>query len=136
MNTDERLTAHCTDPGVAAYALRCEVRAVEKRVKAHFVNVGDGPEPGTWLIFSVRSTSQAKEWHTVAAWLHAPCLWVKCTCASGTFRDHLPIPCIHAAAVARRLERQGHVKWADGAFLPRTRTGAVSVPAKGDAPTP
>jgi len=39
-----------------------------------------------------------------------------CTCKSGQNRQHLPIPCKHAALVGRRLEREKIARWIDGLF--------------------
>lgn len=44
-------------------------------------------------------------------------IYVICDCKSGQNRDHLPIPCKHAAGVARRLVRERFaVVGADGVF--------------------
>lgn len=39
---------------------------------------------------------------------------IGCTCEGGTYREWAPIPCKHAALVARRLEREGLLEWHDG----------------------
>jgi hypothetical protein len=43
---------------------------------------------------------------------------LSCTCRSGFHRARLPVPCKHAALAARRLEREGLLRW-DGGWRPR-----------------
>lgn len=40
--------------------------------------------------------------------------WFACSCPSGHFRGHLPIPCVHAAQAGLRLEAEGLCKWRGG----------------------
>jgi hypothetical protein len=39
---------------------------------------------------------------------------LSCTCRSGFHRFRMPIPCKHAALAARRLEREGFLRWDHG----------------------
>lgn len=49
-------------------------------------------------------------------------LSITCTCPSGQYRGELePIPCAHAASLARRLERSGWVRWDGGLWWLRNR---------------
>lgn len=41
-------------------------------------------------------------------------VWFTCSCPSGTYRDRMPIPCVHAAQAALRLQHEGLVAWSDG----------------------
>lgn len=88
-----------------AYALRCTLQAVESGRVAR--SQGDG----TWL---VRSDSGPDSHRVVVRHVQGNGLvWFGCSCESGDYRPHLPVPCKHAARVGLRLEHAGAVAWND-----------------------
>ena len=91
---------------VAAYDLRAEARAVEHG--RHAIAVA----PDRYRVKS--ATSDATYLVTVDRSYGGRILRLSCSCPSGTNRPELPVPCWHAALVARRLEREGVVEWTEG----------------------
>lgn len=95
--------------------LASEVRAVENGLRAY--PNGDGT-------FKVRSVSRPGIWWTVTvgAWKSAQGwrLKLSCTCEGGQARPSQAIPCHHAAAVGRSLERRGLARWVSGLWEPCT----------------
>jgi hypothetical protein len=92
-------------PSAGAYALRCTVQAVECGRVAR--SQGDG----TWL---VRSDSRPASHRVVVRHVQdSGVVWFGCSCESGDYRPHLPVPCKHAARVGLRLEHDGAVVWND-----------------------
>lgn len=89
---------------ILAYTLRAELRAVEEGHRAW--STGDG--------YRVVSHETPDVDYRLDATLIGGILRVVCSCPSGVHRPDLPIPCKHAALVARRLERERAVVWRDG----------------------
>lgn len=114
-----------------SYAHRAAVRAVEEGHRAflkrdeaglHFDVVSDtdlggltsttafGPGetitflPDGWVRKHYRLTADGRK--VAGEWI----VHVFCDCKSGQNRDHLPVPCKHAALVGRRLVREGFAK--------------------------
>lgn len=92
-----------------AYALRAEIRAIEEGHKCW----ADTHGPDT---YEVVSHEQPDVRYRLRTTHHFPgsVIRVSCTCPSGVHRAEVPIPCKHAALVARRLERAGEAEWRDG----------------------
>jgi hypothetical protein len=102
----------------ANYALAAELRAVEG---GHCTRaLPDGS-------LLVKADSQQGHYRVWVDRVEDGLIVFGCTCPSGDFRADLPVPCKHAALAARRLEREGLARWADGGWRPRTRP-AVRVP--------
>jgi hypothetical protein len=77
--------------------------------------VGDGT-------FQVRSDTRPISFHVVVRRVDGGgVVWFGCSCESGVYRPHLPVPCKHAARVGLRLEHDGLVTWqgADGLWHQR-----------------
>ena len=90
--------------------LGAEVRSIEEGLRVRMLDDGT---------FHVRCVSGDHEGHTLAVsgfvvhdegWL----IKVRCDCPSGLSRPSEAVPCLHAAAVARRLERMGWARWDGG----------------------
>ena len=86
------------------FAVNAEVRWVEQGHHAFFIAGPDrrfecvsDSKPG------VRYSLQAEARSGPDGFV----IHVSCSCPSGQNRDHLPIPCRHAAGIARRLVREG-----------------------------
>jgi hypothetical protein len=105
-----------TDP--AAYALAAELRAIEGGHRTRALPDGS---------LLVKSDSQPGSYRVRVEGVEAGLIVFGCTCPSGDYRANLPVPCKHAALAARRLEREGLARWADGGWRPRARP-AVRVP--------
>jgi hypothetical protein len=95
------------------YALAAEVRAVEEGHNARVlpdgsVLVKSDSHPGSYVVRVGRVVGGQ--------------ISLRCTCPSGAYRTSLPIPCKHAALVARRLEREGLAYYDDGVWRMRART--------------
>jgi len=86
------------------YAANAEVRWVEQGHHAFFVA---GPDRRFECVSDsrpgVRYQLQAEARSSHDGFV----IHVSCSCPSGQNRDHLPIPCRHAAGIARRLVREG-----------------------------
>lgn len=109
------IPAGWSEAQVAAYTFRAELRAVEEG--HHARRLADG-----------RLRVVSHEEPDVAYYLgwtlpRGGVLHVSCTCPSGEHRAYLPVPCKHAALVARRLERERDpacpVEWRDGLWRDR-----------------
>jgi hypothetical protein len=119
-----------------AYALAAEVRAVEEGHLARVLPDGS---------VLVKSDSGAGSYRVGVRAVDGGVVRLGCSCPSGVYRGHLPVPCKHAALAGRRLEREGLARWRDGvwhlreraalraalasAIRPRARRGAAHRPA-------
>lgn len=64
---------------------------------------------------SVSSLSKPGARHRIEFWGRpGEIVWFTCTCPSGKYRDHLPVPCVHSAMAAQRLEVDGLCMWRSG----------------------
>jgi hypothetical protein len=65
---------------------------------------------------SVSSLSQPGARHRVTFWAgdHGELIWFTCTCPSGHYRGHLPLPCVHATQAGMLLESYSLARWATG----------------------
>lgn len=90
-----------------AYAIRAEGRAVEEG--HHAISVGGGE-------YTVKSDTDDDVTYRLRPRLveDGQSMRVRCSCPAGMARGALPIPCKHAALLARRLEREGSAVWRDG----------------------
>lgn len=102
--------ASWSEAQVAAYTFRAEIRAIEEGHRAWTTGTGY-PAP----TFSVVAHDADGVRYDLTAYVKpGHVLRVSCTCPSGLHRAALPIPCKHAALVARRIEREGAAEWRDG----------------------
>jgi SWIM zinc finger len=104
----------------AAYAIACEARGLREGHRARAL--GDGS-------LLVKASSGAGSYRVRVAGVRDGLLVLRCSCPSGDYRARLPVPCKHAALAARRLEREGLVRWDEelGGWSPRrhpARAGA------------
>lgn len=104
-----------TEAQVAAYTFRAEIRAIEEGHRTRRL-----PD-GRYRVVSHEEPDVAYYlgWETPRP---GAALRVSCTCPSGVHRAALPIPCKHAALVARRLESRNEgrlVVWSDGLWRDR-----------------
>lgn len=114
-----------------ASGLRAEIRAVEQGHRALLVSgVQQGRKRSAHAVreklhdlswdridYSVVSNCRHQLRHTVKAFLDDGLYRAarfQCSCEAGTHRVWAPIPCKHAALVARRLEREGLLVWDRG----------------------
>lgn len=97
------------------YALRAEARAVEAGRLARMNDDG-----------SISVKSDSTEGVTYRVTFEPADLVIKftCTCKAGQHR-HEAVPCKHAAAAARRLEREGLARWVDGYWLLTEKAFAI-----------
>jgi len=102
----------------AAYALAAELRGVEGGRRTRVLQDGS---------LLVKADSQPGSYRVQVDGVADGLIVFRCTCPSGDYRAHLPVPCKHAALAARRLEREGLAAWRDGGWRPRRRD-RVQVP--------
>jgi hypothetical protein len=102
----------------AVYALAAEARAIEGGHRARALPDGS---------LLVKADSRGGSYRVRVAGVERGLVVFRCDCPSGDYRAHLPVPCKHAALAARRLEREGLARWADGGWRPSARA-AVRVP--------
>jgi hypothetical protein len=105
----------------AAYAIACEARGLREGHRARAL--GDGS-------LLVKASSGDGSYRVRAAGIRDGLLMLRCTCPSGDYRARLPVPCKHAALAARRLEREGLVRWNEdlggwSPHQPSPQTGAI-----------
>jgi hypothetical protein len=93
---------------ITDYMLSAETRAVEEGHHAF----ADGE--GRWRVKS--DTEPGITWNVYRCADVGGLLVLDCTCPSGTHRTGIPVPCKHAALVARRLVREGQAEWSRGWF--------------------
>lgn len=115
------LRARSDDPrNHAAYALAAELRAVEEGHHAW-------AQPDGSLLVKAESGEAAADaidagrrmrYRVRVEGVEDDLVVLSCTCRSGFHRARLPIPCKHAALAARRLEREGLLRW-EGGWRPR-----------------
>lgn len=91
---------------VREYTLRAEARAVEEGHRAIALE-GDRFRVVSDTYFDVDYTVDPKA-------VPGHPLTLRCSCPAGVKRVGRPVPCKHAALVARRLEREGLVEWRHG----------------------
>ena len=113
---DKQVPEHRADSysNLASFAVNAEVRWVEEGHRAffrsgpdrHFEIVSDS-DPGVRYRLSVEARQVGGRY----------LIHVFCNCKSGQNRDHLPVPCKHAAGVARRMVREGFAVNDAGTFL-------------------
>jgi hypothetical protein len=96
----------------AAYAIACEARGLREGHRARAL--GDGS-------LLVKASSGAGSYRVRVAGVRDGLLVLRCDCPSGDYRARLAVPCKHAALAARRLEREGLVRWDEdlGGWSPR-----------------
>lgn len=95
-------------------AFRAEMRAIEQGHKA-FMRTGS--TEGDVIQFDVVSNCRHAVKHHQHVYLKPGArlpIKIACSCEAGTHRAWAPIPCKHAALVARSLERRGWVEWNEG----------------------
>ena len=80
---------------VAAYELRACMRVIN-----HDAWVLREVRDDTWM---VSSATLEGRFYNLAVYRNGDNLLIRCTCPSGKYRRHLPIPCKHAALVAADL---------------------------------
>lgn len=114
-----------------ASGLRAEIRAVEQGHRAFVMRGISGGRSRsahavreklldlTWdrIDYRVISNCRHQLRHIVKARLHDGArrpARIACSCEGGQYREWAPIPCKHAALVARRLEREGLLVWHEG----------------------
>jgi SWIM zinc finger len=105
--------ARADDPeNQAAYAIACEARGLREGHRARVVDDGS---------LLVKASSGDGSYRVRVAGVRDGLLVLRCTCPSGDYRARLPVPCKHAALAARRLEREGLVRWDEdlGGWSPR-----------------
>jgi hypothetical protein len=97
-----------------AYALAAELRAVEDG--HHALAQPDGS-----LLVKAESAERRRagpgspgRYRVRVEGIEDGLVVLSCTCRSGFHRFRMPIPCKHAALAARRLEREGFVRWDEG----------------------
>lgn len=96
-------------------SIRAEARAVEAGF--HAIRRPDGT-------YRVRCSGSCKEGHAhhiiEVEWRPEAerCIKLMCDCPAGRFRPSAPVPCMHAATVGRRLEREGWAFWMNGFWYP------------------
>jgi hypothetical protein len=98
-----------------AYGLAAEVRAVEEGHNARVLPDGS---------VLVKAESNPGSYRVSIRGVRDGVLRFGCTCRSGAYRTSLPVPCKHAAVAARRLEREGLARWADGVWRLHERAQA------------
>ena len=86
----------------AAYAITCEARGLREGHRARALDDGS---------LLVKASSGDGSYRVRVAGVRDGLLVLRCDCPSGDYRARLPIPCKHAALAARRLEREGRVRW-------------------------
>lgn len=93
-------------------ALQAEVRAIEAGVQAR--KLGER----TYAVKCQASCNEGVTSHVVSVEDrgHDRPLHLTCDCPGGRYRLGEPIPCLHAATVGRRLEREGQAVWKSSAF--------------------
>jgi hypothetical protein len=94
------------------YGLAAEIRAVEEGHNARVMPDGS---------ILVKAESQPGSYRVSIRGIDDGVLRFGCSCRSGAYRTSLPVPCKHAALAARRLEREGLARWADGGWRLRER---------------
>jgi hypothetical protein len=94
----------------AAYALACEERGLREGHRARVL------DDGTIL---VKASSGEGSYQVWVGGVRDGLLVLRCSCPSGDYRTRLAVPCKHAALAARRLEREGLVRWEGGGWRPR-----------------
>lgn len=90
--------------------IAAEARAVEEGAHARIQDDGS---------FLVRSATRPRSWRLTVETRSVGGRWrirVRCACESGSARPSEPIPCWHAALVARRLEREAWAIWDAGSW--------------------
>jgi hypothetical protein len=97
----------------AAYALAAELRAVEDGHHAW------AQPDGSILVKAESARAQrpavlGTRYRVRVEGVEDGLVVLSCTCRSGFHRFRMPIPCKHAALAARRLEREGFVRWDHG----------------------
>jgi hypothetical protein len=93
----------------AEYTLGCELRAEDEHHAHRWVNADT---------IEVKAHSRAGWYRVGLTGATAGVLAFTCTCPSGQYRSHLPVPCKHAAKFARLLEDQGRAAWQGGMWRP------------------
>jgi SWIM zinc finger len=100
----------------AAYALAAELRAVEDGHHAW-------AQPDGSILVKADSararrpgapTALGARYRVRVEGVEDGLVILSCTCRSGFHRHRMPIPCKHAALAARRLEREGFLRWDHG----------------------
>jgi hypothetical protein len=95
-----------------AYGLAAEIRAVESGHNARVLPDGS---------ILVKSDTQPGSHRVWIRGVRGETVLFGCSCASGTYRSSLPVPCKHAALAGRRLERENLARWHDGVWRLRER---------------
>lgn len=91
---------------VDAHGRRARIRAIEESRDLKIERDGS---------MSVSSLSKPGSRHRVEFWGRpGEIVWFTCTCPSGHYRTHLPVPCVHAALAGLRLEAEGFAVWRGG----------------------
>jgi SWIM zinc finger len=93
----------------AAYTLACELRAEDEHHAHRWIDADT---------IEVKADSQAGWYRVGLTGAAAGVLAFTCTCPSGQYRPHFPVPCKHAARFARLLEAEGRAVWQDGMWRP------------------
>jgi hypothetical protein len=101
-----------TIPRHRLYGLAAEIRAVEEGHNARVMPDGS---------ILVKAESNPGSYRVTIRGIDGGILRFGCSCRSGQYRTALPVPCKHAALAARRLEREGLARWADGSWRLRNR---------------
>jgi len=114
-----------------AYALAAELRAVEDGhhawaqpdgtilVKAESTRAPrpEGPPPAAPRLPGMDAQPPTR-YRVQVEGIEDGLVMLSCTCRSGFHRSRMPVPCKHAALAARRLEREGLLRW-DGGWRAR-----------------
>lgn len=97
---------------IDAHGRRARLRAIEESRDLKIERDG---------AMSVSSLSKPGSRYRVEFWGRPDeIVWFTCTCLSGHYRSHLPVPCAHAALAGLRLEAEGFTAWRGG-LVYRTR---------------
>ena len=98
----------------AAYALAAELRAIEDGHRAL-------AQPDGSILVKAESAERRRagpgvppRYRVRVEGVEDGLVVLSCTCRSGFHRARLPIPCKHAALAARRLQREGFLRWEQG----------------------
>lgn len=97
---------------------RSEVRAVERGRNARIARDDEGRIVG----FDVHSDTHHRSYRVTIVGASSLATYFGCNCPSGIHRPGQPVPCFHAAAVARSLARRGLLRQDGPMWVPTELT--------------